>query len=102
VRWWIKAAEQGYKSAQIDLGCAYSNGNGVPKDYVQAYIWFDLACWSYSLEPTTFFNPPPERHREDVAKFITSRQVLQARRLAIEVAKKYMTLNEIIDALVEV
>ena len=30
--------------AQKNLGAAYSFGEGVPKDYVTAYAWFNLAA----------------------------------------------------------
>jgi TPR repeat protein len=26
-----------------NLGALYANGQGVPQDYVQAYLWFNLA-----------------------------------------------------------
>ena len=36
-------AEQGDAEAQYALGYMYRNGEGVPKDYVKAYMWFTLA-----------------------------------------------------------
>ena len=38
------AAEQGDASAQLNLGVMYANGEGIPKDYVQAYAWFNIAA----------------------------------------------------------
>ena len=35
-------AEQGDAKAQLNLGVMYANGEGVPKDYVQAAKWFYL------------------------------------------------------------
>ncbi len=32
-------AEQGHAEAQFHLGVLYSQGLGVPKDYVHAYVW---------------------------------------------------------------
>ena len=32
-------AEQGHAQAQVNLGIMSSQGRGVPKDYVQAYVW---------------------------------------------------------------
>ena len=43
VGWWRKAAEQGYAKAQFNLGIMYGNGRGVPQDYVEAHMWFNLA-----------------------------------------------------------
>ena len=44
VRWYRLAAEQGHADAQFELGSLYRIGEGVPQDYVQAYIWLDLAA----------------------------------------------------------
>jgi hypothetical protein len=38
VRWWRKAAEQGEAEAQVNLGVAYFNGDGVPKDAAESYL----------------------------------------------------------------
>ncbi len=46
-RRWRIAAEQGIASAQYNLGCQYDEGNGVPLDLTQAYIWFDRAATGY-------------------------------------------------------
>ena len=37
-------AEQGHAAAQYNLGLMYANGKGVPQDYVQAHMWFNLAA----------------------------------------------------------
>ena len=37
-------AEKGNSSAQFSLGFMYEKGQGVPQDYVQAYMWFNLAA----------------------------------------------------------
>lgn len=39
-----KAAEAGHWNAQLNLGCLYGTGRGVPKDDVQCYLWWDLAA----------------------------------------------------------
>jgi len=36
--------EQGLAQAQLNLGILYSQGQGVPKDDVQAYGWYTLAA----------------------------------------------------------
>ena len=36
-------AEQGDADAQFCLGVMYANGFGVPKDYIQAHLWLNLA-----------------------------------------------------------
>src|SRR6516162_2600844 len=37
-------AEQGDVRAQTSLGVMYYNGQGVPRDYVQAYMWLTLVA----------------------------------------------------------
>jgi TPR repeat protein len=44
VRWYRKAAEQGYAQAQHNLGCCYENGFGVQQDYTEAVKWFRKAA----------------------------------------------------------
>ena len=43
-RWLRKAPEQGVAEAQLQLGNLYGTGEGVPKNYAEAYFWFDLAA----------------------------------------------------------
>jgi len=43
VYWTHKAAEQGLAEAQNNLGASYLAGDGVPKHYQKAYMWFLLA-----------------------------------------------------------
>ena len=42
-RWFRRAAEQGHANAQAVLGSLYAVGLGVPKDFVNAYVWVTLA-----------------------------------------------------------
>jgi hypothetical protein len=46
--WYRKAAEQGDTAAQAKIGSAYALGKGAPRDYVQAYVWLDVAAGSGS------------------------------------------------------
>jgi len=41
---WHPLAEQGYASAQYNLGLMYGNGQGVPQDYKEAVKWWRLAA----------------------------------------------------------
>ena len=36
-------AEQGNGRAQYNLGFMYTNGHGVPRDFIRAYMWLSLA-----------------------------------------------------------
>jgi len=42
-RWFRRAANQGHANAQAVLGSLYAVGLGVPKDFVNAYVWVTLA-----------------------------------------------------------
>ena len=44
VKWYRKAAEQGYADAQYNLGLIYDNGQGVPQDYAEAVKWYRKAA----------------------------------------------------------
>ena len=40
---WLPLAERGDATAQYNLGLLYGNGQGVAKNYEEAYFWFVLA-----------------------------------------------------------
>ena len=40
----VARVEQGYATAQSNLGNMYANGQGVPEDDVLAYMWWNLAA----------------------------------------------------------
>ena len=44
VKWYFLAANQGYASAQYNLGVMYHYGRGVPKDHKEAEKWYRLAA----------------------------------------------------------
>ena len=44
LREWRPLAEQGHAVAQYSLGLLYANGQGVPKDDVQARQWYEKAA----------------------------------------------------------
>jgi len=76
-------AEQGYPKPQHDLGVMYAKGQGVPQDYVQAYMWFSLAASRF---------PASEGKRRQkalgnmdlAASKMTPDQIAKAQRLARE------------------
>ena len=43
-KWFTKAAEQGYASAQFNLGSMYNQGDGVPQDDKMAFKWYTKAA----------------------------------------------------------
>ena len=44
LREWRPLAEQGDPSAQFRLGLLYENGNGVPRDFAKARLWYEKAA----------------------------------------------------------
>ena len=69
-------AEQGDAIAQYNLGLMYANGRGVPRDYVQAHLWANLAAAQG--------NELARKARDIVAKKMTPAQIAEAQRLARE------------------
>ncbi len=73
-KWYRMAAEQGFASAQCNLGVMYYKGQGVPQDYVQAHMWFNLAA--------TGGHTDAQKWREEVARKMSAAQLTEAQRLA--------------------
>ncbi|WP_419591592.1 tetratricopeptide repeat protein, partial [Thiolapillus sp.] len=44
VKWYRRAAEQGYALAQYNLGLMYANGRGVRQDFKEAVKWYQKAA----------------------------------------------------------
>ena len=44
VRWYRKAARQGFVRAQNNLGFMHANGEGIPRDYTEAVFWYRKAA----------------------------------------------------------
>ena len=74
VYWYRKAAEQGFASAQSNLGVMYANGHGVPQDYVMAHMLLNVAA-SNGHEVAV-------KNRGSVAKKMTAAQMKKAQGLA--------------------
>jgi len=73
VQWYRRAAEHGYVMAQYNLGLMYEDGRGVPQDYVQAYMWLNLAASN---------NAGYAMLRDDLAKRMTSKQIAEGQKLS--------------------
>ena len=74
VKWYRKAAEQSVE-AQIELGSMYREGEGVPKDDVLAYTFYNLA---------SAFDDEAAEARDLLAKEMTRDQIAEAQRLTRE------------------
>ena len=73
---WRPLAEEGDAASQANLGAMYDEGQGVPQDYVQAHLWFNLAA-AQGIKKA-------RNNRDVVAKEMTPAEVAEAQRLARE------------------
>jgi hypothetical protein len=76
VRWYRLAAERGYALAQYNLGRMYYFGKGVPQDYVEGHLWWNLAAAQGDEDAA--------KNRDIVARLMTPAQLAEAQRLARE------------------
>ncbi len=73
--------EQGNADAQFSLGAMYRYGLGVPQDYAQAHMWYNLAA---SKHPLGEVRNKAVKNRDLVAKKMTPAQISEAQKLARE------------------
>ncbi len=88
VKWYRKAAEQGYAKAQFMIGFMYYEGRGVTQDYVQAHVWYNLAV---SRLPPSEARNNVGKVRDLLAKRMTPAQLSEAQKLAREWRPKKTT-----------
>ena len=74
-------ADQGNDDAQAALGAMYELGYGVPQDYVQAHMWFNLVGARTSDDKKRDF---AVKYRDAIAAKMTSVQIAEAQKLARE------------------
>ena len=82
-KWFRKAAEQGDAKAQYNLGIMYAKGQGVPQDYVLAYMWSNLATSRYPASEKED-REQAVRNRDRVSSMMTPAQFAEAQRLTRE------------------
>ena len=71
----------GHAGAQALMGVMYVGGEGVVKDYVRAYIGFDLAASAGAA--------PAGKARDQFSKILTPNQIAEAERMARERSEKH-------------
>lgn len=76
LREWTPLAEQENPLAQFYLGALYQDGLGVPQDYVQAHMWYNLAGTNGNQDAVEF--------RDRLAGKMTPAQIAEAQKLARE------------------
>jgi uncharacterized protein len=74
VKWYRKAADQGLGDAQFNLGLLYAKGQGVPRDDVQAYMWFELSAAQDDRSAVS--------NRDATTRRMTPEQIAEAQKLA--------------------
>ena len=80
-----RRAAQGDTRAQTVLGKAYQDGLGVPQDYVQAHLWYNLAAANSATSgPEKELRDTAYKAREAVAQLMTREQIAEAQRMARE------------------
>ena len=68
-RWYRKSAEGGWNIGQLNLANLYVSGEGVPTDYVIAYMWYTLASSSGDETSRKMMDVIAARmKREDIAE----------------------------------
>ena len=77
---WRPLAEQGDGETQMALGFLYHEGEGVPKDFVRAYMWFGLAMSNFSSNQEGFLDAMEAGNF--TAKKMTPEQIAEARDMA--------------------
>ncbi|MBI3371644.1 MAG: sel1 repeat family protein [Betaproteobacteria bacterium] len=74
MKWYRLSAVQGNDAAEHNLGVIYESGQGVPKDYVRARMWFSLAALDGNADAVT--------SGELIGKLMTPQQMAEARKMA--------------------
>jgi hypothetical protein len=71
-------AAQGDAAAQTNLGVLYANGHGVPREYVQSYMWWSLVAGRSMGNDQKL----AAEYRDRVAYRMTPEQITQAQEMA--------------------
>ena len=75
-KWFRLAAEQDDTVAQFMIGWIYADGVGVPRDYVPAHMWWNVAAMHGALVGG--------QKRDEIEVQMTPHQIAEAERLARE------------------
>jgi TPR repeat protein len=79
VKWYRRAADQGFADAQYNLALMYETGEGVAVNQVYAYMWFDIAAKTY---PVGADRDDAIEGRNDIAGKMTPKQIAKAKQMA--------------------
>ena len=80
VKWFRKAANQGLTAAQFSLGFLYEQGRGVPQNYAEAHMWYNLAASGAASDKKK--HALFAQNRDLLANKMTRSQLAQAQMMA--------------------
>ncbi len=81
----LREAEKGSADAQLMVAKMYDNGVGVPKNFVKAYMWYNLAAAQGLAEAGT--------GRDELELKMTPSQISDAQRLSQEMIEKIAAIG---------
>jgi hypothetical protein len=84
LKWYQRAAGQGYADAQNTLGEMYLGGLGVQQSTMQAYVWFSLAAANNDPLSEKETRDDAAHNRDLAGAKMTTEQIAEARRLISE------------------
>ncbi len=76
----MRRAEEGSVEAQLKVARMFGRGIGVPKDYVQAYLWYNLAAAQGDAAARS--------ERDELEQLMTARQIADSQRLSREMLQR--------------
>jgi len=83
----IRSAEQGDATAQYNLAVMFDSGRGVPQDYVQAHMWYNLSAARFSTWEADV-GASAMKNRDRLTARMTPEQIAEAQKMAREWAPK--------------
>jgi TPR repeat protein len=85
IRWWMRAAERGYRLATYALVSAYTDDESVHEDYIKAYMWFCIGEeWLGVGREFISFTSEFVRQTGYLQHSLTPEEIGEAKRLARE------------------
>lgn len=79
---WKPLAEKGNADAQYYMGVMFANGQGVKLNNIVAYAWYSVAAEEQEMA---------EENRDDIEVKLSVAQLEQAKKLAKEYSRKYLS-----------
>lgn len=91
VKWWQEAANVKEPEAMLGLAVAYHQGTGVPKDFLMAYVWSNIAVSYAEFDEKT--RPLAVGFRDKVALELSSEELAKAQKLSSDWKPGSITLR---------